>query len=128
MQVQSICNVLGTTGCCLFSFMYAIGKDPSVVLKDFNELVNNNIIASDATVLNYSKLGTFYGYNCSVSHEAPDKYIKDVLYLGRWIRSGHNHFVAMKNGKVIWNPLDYSKCVAEGTLSDIRVIHIEEAK
>jgi hypothetical protein len=28
----------------------------------------------------------------------------------------------MKNGKVIWNPLDVSKCVNEGTLSDIRVI------
>ena len=122
MQVQSVCSVLGDTGCCLFSFIYAIGKDPSLVLKDFNDLVNNNIIASDATVQNYTKLGAFYSYNCSVSYEKPDKYIKDVPYLGRWVRPGYNHFVVMKNGKVIWNPLDYSKCVAEGTLADIRVI------
>ena len=122
MNIQSICSVLGDTGCCLFSFIYAIGIEPAIVLKDFNELVDKKIIAPDATVLDYIKLGKFYNYNCSVSYESPDKYIKDVPYLGRWVRPGYNHFVVMKNRNVIWNPLDYSKCVAEGTLADIRVI------
>ena len=122
MNIQSICSVLGNTGCCLFSFIYAIGIEPAIVLKDFNELVDKKIIAPDATVLDYNKLGKFYNYNCSVSYESPYKYIKDVPYLGRFVRNNFNHFVVMKNGNVIWNPLDNSKCVSEGTLTDIRVI------
>lgn len=122
MNIQSICSVLGNTGCCLFSFIYAIGIEPSIVLKDFNELVDKKIIGPDATVLDYSKLGKFYNYNCIIKNDKPDNYIKDVLYLGRWTRGNYNHFVAMKNGNVIWNPLDYSKCVSEGKLADIRVI------
>src|SRR5574344_309453 len=122
MQIQSICSILGETGCCLFSFLYAIGKDPCLALKDFNDLVNKGLIASDATVQNYTKLGEYYNHKCEVVYANPEKYEKDKLYLGRWTRPGHNHFEKKKNGKVIWSSLDYSKCVEQGVLSDIRII------
>lgn len=124
-MIQDICEILGNTGCAAFSFLYAIGREPELLVKDFDILVEKKILASDATVLDYSKLAKFYGENVSVVWKKPGEYIPKQMYLGRWTRpGGHNHFVVMKDNTVLWNPLKYSKCVSEGQLSDIRVITI----
>lgn len=123
-MIQDTCEILGNTGCAAFSFLYAIGREPELLVKDFDNLVEKKILGSDATVLDYGKLASFYGENVSVVWKKPDEYILGQMYLGRWTRPGHNHFVVMKDNKVVWNPLKYSKCVSEGQLSDIRVITI----
>lgn len=123
-MIQDVCEILGHTGYVAFSFLYAIGQEPEFLIKDFDNLVEKKILASDATVLDYSKLAKFYGENVSVVWKKPDEYIPGQMYLGRWTRAGYNHFVVMKDNKVVWNSLKYSKCVSEGQLSDIRVITI----
>ena len=123
-MIQDTCEILGNTGCAAFSFLYAIGSDPKLLIKDFDNLVAKKILGPDATVLDYSKLAKFYGENVSVIWKKPNEYIPGQMYLGRWTRAGYNHFVVMKDDKVIFNPLKYSKCVSEGQLSDIRVITI----
>ena len=95
-----------------------------MLIKDFDNLVEKKILGPDATVLDYSKLAKFYGESVSVTWKKPDEYIPGQTYLGRWTRPGFNHFVVMKDNKVVWNPLKYSKCVSEGQLSDFRVITI----
>lgn len=124
MKIQDICHILGDTGCAAFSFMFAIGRDPELLIKDFCTLVDNKILAKDATIQDYSKLAKFYGENVSVTWKKPGEFIPGQMYLGRWTRNGFNHFVTMKDDKVIFNPLEYSKCVECGTLTDIRVITI----
>jgi len=125
MQIQSICETLGDYGCATFSFLYAIGIDPFIIIKDFNDLVRLNLLSLDATIQDYDKLAAYYGKKVHVYHDEPGNFIKDKLYLGRFVRYDFNHFVVMKNNSVIWNPLDYSKCVEQGTLKDIRVIEGE---
>ena len=123
-MIQDTCEILGNTGCAAFSFLYAIGQEPELLIKDFDNLVDNKILAKDATIQDYSKLAKFYGENVSVTWKKPGEFITGQMYLGRWTRPGYNHFVVMKDNKVVWNPLKYSKCVSEGQLSDIRVITI----
>jgi len=123
-MIQDTCEILGNTGCAAFSFLYAIGQEPELLIKDFDNLVDNKILAKDATIQDYSKLAKFYGENVSVTWKKPGEFIPGQMYLGRWTRPGYNHFVVMKDNKVVWNPLKYSKCVSEGQLSDIRVITI----
>src|SRR5574344_270573 len=124
-MIQDVCHILGDTGCAAFSFMFAIGSDPEFLIKDFDNLVEKKILGPDATVLDYAKLAKFYGESVSVTWKKSDAYIPGQMYLGRWTRpGGFNHFVVMKDGKVIFNPLEYSKCVECGTLTDIRVITI----
>ena len=122
-MIQTTCEKIGESGCCLLSFLYAIGVDPILAIIDYDDLVKNGLIATDCTIQDYVKLSKYFKVDCSLIYSSnPLAYIKDKMYLGRWTRNGYNHFVVMKNGKVIWNPLDVSKCVNEGTLSDIRVI------
>ena len=123
-MIQDTCEILGNTGCAAFSFLYAIGGDPFLLIKDFDILVEKKILGSDATVLDYSRLAKFYGESVSVVWRKPGEFIPGQMYLGRWTRPGYNHFVVMKDNEVVWNPLEYSKCVSEGKLSDIRVITI----
>lgn len=124
MKIQDICKILGDTGCAAFAFLYSIGQEPELLVKDFPNLVEQKILGQDATVLDYSKLAKFYGENVSVTWKKPGEFISGQMYLGRWTRNGFNHFVTMKDDKVIFNPLEYSKCVECGTLTDIRVITI----
>ena len=122
-MIQTTCEKIGESGCCLLSFLYAIGVDPILAIIDYDDLVKNGLIATDCTIQDYVKLAKYFKVDCSLIYSSNTlAYIKDKMYLGRWTRNGYNHFVVMKNGKVIWNPLDVSKCVNEGTLSDIRVI------
>ena len=122
-MIQTTCEKIGESGCCLLSFLYAIGVDPILAIIDYDDLVKNGLIATDCTIQDYAKLAKYFKVECSLMYSSNTlAYIKDKMYLGRWTRNGYNHFVVMKNGKVIWNPLDVSKCVNEGTLSDIRVI------
>lgn len=124
-MIQDVCEILGSTGCAAFSFLYAIGQEPEFLVKDFPNLVEQKILGPDATVLDYTKLAKFYGESVSVVWKKPNEYIPGQMYLGRWTRpGGFNHFVVMKDNKVIFNPLEYSKCVECGTLTDIRVITI----
>src|SRR5574344_1098556 len=124
-MIQDVCKILGDTGCAAFAFLYAIGQEPELLVKDFDNLVEQKILGQDATVLDYSRLAKFYGENVSVTWKKSDAYIPGQMYLGRWTRpGGFNHFVVMKDDIVLWNPMKYSKCVSEGQLSDIRVITI----
>ena len=122
-MIQTTCEKIGESGCALLSFLYAIGVDPILAIIDYDDLVKNKLIATDCTIQDYVKLAKYFKVDCSLIYSSnPLAYIKDKMYLGRWTRNGYNHFVVMKNGKVFWNPLDVSKCVNEGVLSDIRVI------
>ena len=82
-MIQDTCEILGSTGCAAFSFLYAIGSDPKLLIKDFDNLVAKNILGPDATVLDYSKLAKFYGENVSVIWKKPNEYIPGQMYLGR---------------------------------------------
>lgn len=126
-MIQDDCTTIGESGCNLFAFYYCLGLDTSEVLKDFRTLINNKFILPNCTIIDYNKIAKFKGKAVNVIWTSPKNYIKDVLYLGRWERTNAkgekiHHFVAMKNGEIIFNSLDTSRCVNEGKLVDIRKI------
>lgn len=45
------------------------------------------------------------------------------LCLARFVKDDKQHFVVMYDYKIIYNPVSYSQCVAEGEIKDIRLIH-----
>src|SRR5574344_2373214 len=100
-MIQDVCKNLGDTGCAAFAFLYSIGQEPELLVKDFDNLVEKKILGSDATVLDYSRLAKFYGENVSVVWKKPNEYIPGQMYLGRWTRNGLNHFVVTK-ADIIW--------------------------
>ena len=126
MKIQDACKVLGESGCAGFAFMYVIGKDPLLLVKDLGTLIDKNIIAKNATIKDYVGLAKFYPVNASVTSKKPDEYVGGQMYLGHFKRNGYEHFVAMKDGKVVFNSLEYSYCVELGELADIRVVTILE--
>lgn len=48
---------------------------------------------------------------------------KGKLCLARFVKGDKQHFVVMYDCKIIYNPISYSHCVAEGEIKDIRLIH-----
>lgn len=44
------------------------------------------------------------------------------LCLARFVKDDKQHFVVMYDYKIIYNPVSYSQCVAEGGIKDIRLI------
>lgn len=126
-MIQDTCKVLGDSGCNLFSYYVCLGLDPADVLKDYDSLVKDKLILSDCTIKDYNGLAKLKGKFVDVQWAYPKDYIQDTPYIGRWERVNDkgekiHHFVAMKNGKIIFNSMDTSRCVNEGYLVDIRRI------
>ncbi len=48
---------------------------------------------------------------------------KGKLCLARFVKGDKQHFVVMYDCEIIYNPVSYSQCVAEGEIKDIRLIH-----
>lgn len=44
------------------------------------------------------------------------------LCLARFVKDDKQHFVVMYDYKIVYNPISYSRCVAEGEIKDIRLI------
>ncbi len=48
---------------------------------------------------------------------------KGELCLARFVKGDNQHFVVMYDYKIIYNPVSYSRCVAEGEIKDIRLVY-----
>src|SRR5574344_643443 len=47
-MIQDSCLTLGHTGCAAFSFLWALGIEPELLIKDFDKLVDQKILGTDA--------------------------------------------------------------------------------
>lgn len=127
MNIQTKCTIFGENACLLFSYAYIMSIHLTRLLDDYEDLVENGIIRYDCAVLNAEKLFKYYKINAKI--DKTNTYIKNQLYVACYVYKSKTHFVVKLNDKIIFNPLDYSVCIDNGTLSLIepyRVITIDK--
>ena len=121
MEIQTICKNLGESGCLAFCDLFLIGIDEIELIKNFNRLVSRGILGKDCYVIDHNALINFFG--CHGNYAKSDKIPKDKYYIANYEYMGKNHFVVELNGTIIYNSLDYSKCVSFGKKSkEVRFI------
>lgn len=118
MQIQSICEVIGESGCLALCYMHIKAIPYIKLIENFNDLVDHGVIDKDCTVLSAVAFYAYFGRTAKVvkSDTAPKD---DSLYVAKWSLNGYSHFVVMQKDKVVFNPLDYSHCVSEGKIASV---------
>lgn len=110
-------------GLCLalcYCEMWGIKNDGDK-LKIIAEAVRQGYVNWDGTVQNPIGLAKLCGrteikdIKKSSTYEGHDTVVANFAY------NGHNHFVLVKDGRVVWNSLDHSKCVENGTIESYRI-------
>ena len=124
MQVQTFLSNVAS-GCCLaLCYLYQAGvTEPMKQVELLWKAMDRGIIEKDGYVNNAEallRLASNKSYNVTKS----TMYDEDKPVIACWSYNGNNHFVIIngKDKKVIWNPLDYSNCVAKGKITSYRVI------
>lgn len=113
MEIQSICESIGKNGCLMLCDCYIAGIDPMEAVRHFNKLAEKRIVLEDCYVLDHCGLIYFFTgekFNYLRTSSPPN----NRLYISSWSYNGRKHFVVMKDGQVVWNPLDNSVCVTYG--------------
>lgn len=140
-NIQTFCKSVGDSGCLALCYIYAcLDIIEPIRLKNYNKkqlneklicallyvYYNTNSLADDMTVLDACgifKAITGGQYKFTVYK---DNYIKGDKLEGyncvNFISGKNNHWVLYKDGELLFNSLDYSNCVENGVMSDIRRI------
>ena len=128
---QTKAETIGKWGCLAFCYLYCIGyKDVSdgQLIKMVSDAIDQGIIDKDCTVNNARNFIKFFtNKNCFVDKQPIKEIskIKDatpVLYSMDGGKSGH--FVVVENGKIVYNPLSYSRNVEKGVPISARFITV----
>ena len=122
-MIQKICEQAGKYGCLVFSYLYCIGIDGIEAVKMYDRLVFKKIIDEDFYVLDGDKLLSEFGSSKRVARlaQAPE----NKLYIQCWKneKTGHSHYVVMKNNEVAYDPLGESVTCRDGEpTDDIRIV------
>lgn len=117
-----------TTNLCLFyCYLFCIGIDFATAEDAFEEADKRRrqgILGNDGTVLDAERLlGAFLGYKPSVTKQ-------EITSIGgitkktpvRYDYNGHSHWVVVENGKIVFNSIENSVCVAKGKPVTARII------
>lgn len=122
-MIQKICDMAGKYGCLVFSYLYCIGIDGIEAVKMYDKLVAKKIIREDFYVLDGNKLLSAFGSTRRVvrlGHTPTGR-----LYIQKWHnnKTNHSHYVVMKNGDVVYDPIGESVTCKDGfTTDDIREV------
>lgn len=124
MKIQSLCEIAGKSACLFFCYGFIAKLDLYAALSCSNDLMKLGIIGSDFSVNNAKKLFEYFGVNAEIikSDKAPED--DDSLYCAKYSNNGFAHWVVCTNGKIVFNSLDSSVCVKNGTITDYRVVKI----
>ena len=117
-------------GCCAFVLMWCLGIEPDsdvdaiLILVD---LIRKKKIKEDCTVKWAEAVKYLSGRELTAVDFIDTKIISNIKERTpvRFDYNGKSHWVGVENGKVCFNPLIYSNCVANGRPGSKRVIHIK---
>lgn len=124
-------EAIGKYGCLAMCYLYCVGIEPDTA--DYIQIVSNcmkiGVLDNECTVYNarnYLKHVT--GKNFLVLKES----CTDISTVWeptpvRYDYNGHSHWVVVENGKIVFNPLEYSNCVTLGKPVTKRTIALEVA-
>lgn len=109
--------------CCLalcYCELWGIKSDGDK-LKIIAEAVRQDFIDWDGTVKKPIGLAKLCGRTDIKDMKKSTTYDGHETVVANFTHNGYNHFVLVKDGKVVWNSLDKSVCVNQGTIESYRI-------
>lgn len=122
MKIQDKIKELAD-GLCLalcYCEMWGIHED-SDKLKIIAEALRRGYIEWDGTVVNPIGIAVLCGHNEVRDIKRATTYDGNDTVVANFTHNGFNHFVLVKNGKVVWNSLEKSVCVQNGHIESYRI-------
>jgi hypothetical protein len=114
--------------CCIFTLMWCLGLDPedADAIITVGKLIDKGIIDDDCTVYWQRAIEHLSGRQATVDFvDITDiKKIKNRTPV-RYVKGSHGHWVGVEKGKIAFNSLDYSNCVANGQPQTMRVLNFK---
>lgn len=140
MQIQSLCKQMGTSACLAFTYARIATDGYGGTEYDRTmHIIKKTIRAQGAELLDkeffVNNASAFISFvNPLVKAEIEKRKIKSLSEVKEYeyvcvnfAYKGKNHWVWVKYGKLYWDSLDYSVCVAMGEPVDARIVKIKEA-
>lgn len=127
MKIQSLCKLLGENACCAFTALWVMDiTSPATQVLVCSEEIGNGL-TDDCTVLWEAFFKNVSGKKIKIEFVKINS-LDDLKKYGnkkipvKFTYNGKSHWVGVQNGKVVYNSLDYSSCVANGKPTDARII------
>ena len=119
-------------GCCCFCLIWWLGIDPSDIdaIMLVSDLMKEHAIDEDCTVYWAECIKKLTGREMLSLEKKNITTIKNIKEktIVKYSRGNVGHWVGVENGKVVFNSLSFSRCVAEGKPTECRIIKIKGAK
>jgi len=131
MNAQTIAKAIGESGCYFLSLLHLAGAEDSAIGL-YQKAVASKIMGADCFIQDPAAiLSMSAGGKWSVRHEPADyqpqsNEMEILRYERKATTATYGHFVVGdRHGGVIYDPLDASRTVAEGTLVSKRIVRKE---
>lgn len=124
---QTRAITIGKFGCLAMCYLYCMGICPESegeMIKHVSTAMDKGLLDEECTVLNASKLLEYFtGKKWSVTKkEITDiDEIKEATPV-RFTYNGNGHWVVVENGRIVFNSIADSVCVAKGHPTTARII------
>lgn len=115
-------------GCCIFVLLWCLGIEPddieAIMLVD--DLISEKAIDPDCTVQWAKAIKALTGREMNSIEFVEIKHLVGINERTpvRYNYDGKAHWVGVEKGKVMFNPIEYSRCVEKGKPTTKRVIKI----
>lgn len=122
MNFQSKCEVIGKWGCLLLCYAYIVGVKEQTVFDKLEEMMQKKLIDKECTVLDAE--GVIYFLSKKKKTVTKENTIPTGLYACKYEYNDmngvyHAHWVVKKGTEIVYNSLDVSQCVKQGTVARI---------
>ena len=110
-------ETIGKYGCLAMCYLYCVGiREPMEMLRIVSDCMDKKLLDSECTVLDASK---YLQYVTGKRYEIIKKQFDDLKkitepYPVRYVYNGRGHWVVVEKGKIVFNSLINSQCVAKG--------------
>ena len=119
-------------GCCAFTLLWWLGIDCDDItaIMTVSDLIKSHALDEDCTVYWGECIRQLTGREMESLEKVQITSIKKIKEktIVRFMNGKAGHWVGVENGKVVFNSLAYSKCVAEGKPTEARIITIKGVK
>ena len=115
--------------CCAFSLLWWLGIDcdDTTAIMTVSDLIKTHALDKDCTVYWGECIRQLTGREMESLEKAQITGIKKIKEktIVRFTIGKTGHWVGVEDGKVVFNSLAYSRCVAEGKPTEARIIKIK---
>lgn len=118
--------------CCAFTLIWWLGIDCSDVdaIILVSDLMNHKALDVDCTVYWAESIKQLTGREMESLEKVKISDIKKIKEktIVKFSNDGYSHWAGVENGKVVFDSLQYSNCVAKGKPTEARIIKIKGVK